>query len=159
MENNDVKWPLDPSLNTLIFRPQGYLVVILPDSDAGVRARAALEGSGHLPRDLKLYSSEEILRNFDLYRRSRTVASKLVGAVTDDIEARDMYLAYAREHRSALWVRIPHERDVSKALRVLTDHRPLHTRYYGDDRLDDVRLPTPSALDESRIPHPSPPAR
>jgi hypothetical protein len=140
VDATEVTWPLDPSLNTLVFRPRGYLVVILADTNDGERAHTALEGSGYAPRDLKLYTAEEILANFDRYRRTRTVASKIAGAVTDDIEGRDTYLAYARERRSALWVRIPHDRDVAKALRVLADHRPLHTRYYGENRQDDVRI-------------------
>lgn len=144
MNGTETTWPLDPSLNTLVFRPRGYLVVILADSDAGERARAALEGSGRAGGDLKLYAAEEILTNFQLYLQRRTVASKVVGAVTDDIEGRDMYLAYANEGRSALWVRIPNDRDVANALRLLADHRPLHTRYYGDDRQDDVKLSAPS---------------
>jgi hypothetical protein len=140
MQHTERTWPLDPSLNTLVFRPRGYLVVILPNAETGARARTALERTGLAAHDLKLYTAEEILANFDRYRRSRTVASKVVGAVTDDIEGRDMYLAYARERRSALWARVPAERDVAKALRVLADHGPLHTRYYGDDRQDDVRI-------------------
>jgi hypothetical protein len=48
----------------------------------------------------------------------------LFGPVTDEDElaGRELYLGYAREGRSALWMRLPNEEDVSKALRVLVDY-------------------------------------
>ena len=142
MEDDGTMWPVDPSLlsSSLVFRPKGYLVAILPDLDEGERASQSLEDAGYASADLMLYSGEKILANHDLYLESRTVGSKVIGAVTDDIEGRDLYLAYAREGRSALWVRIPNEADVPKALRALANHQPLHTRYYGDDRQDDVHI-------------------
>ena len=63
----------------------------------------------------------------------RGVVSKAVGAVVDDVESRDLYLDYARQDRSAMWVRIPDDGDVPKALRAIADFKCLHTRYYGDE--------------------------
>lgn len=70
----------------------------------------------------------------------RDAASKVVGAVIDDSEGRELYLGYARDDRCALWLRIPNEADVPKALRVLADREYLHARYYGVDKQTDYHI-------------------
>ena len=140
MNDDETIWPMDPSLSPLVFRPQGYLVAILADGEEGERAKATLTSAGYGPEDMILYSGEEILANHELYDERRSVGGKIVGAVTDDTEGREMYLGYAREGRCALWVRIPDESDVPKALRALAEHDLLHTRYYGDERQDDIHI-------------------
>ena len=65
----------------------------------------------------------------------------MTGFVTDDVEARDLYLSYAREGRSALWMHVPEESNVRKALRVLAADPYVHSRYYGANSMYDVRLP------------------
>jgi hypothetical protein len=40
----------------------------------------------------------------------------------------------------ALWLRLPDENHVSKALRVLADVNYLHTRYYGSGKQQDFRV-------------------
>jgi hypothetical protein len=122
----------DPSSRPWKFRPQGYLVVILVDTDEAQRAETALVGEGFAHQDIKLYTGKQILENHEAYMGRRGIASKVVGAVADDDEGRELYLSYAREDRCAMWVRIPDEGDVPKALRVLADYDYLHTRYYGD---------------------------
>jgi hypothetical protein len=122
------------------FRPEGYLVVILADGDEGQRAEAALVAGGFAARDVKLYTGTQILENFEAYKEQRTLRDKVVGAVVDDTESRDLYHRYAREDRSALWLRLPDEADVPKALRVLADHEYLHTRYYGKDQQADFEV-------------------
>ena len=140
MNDDETIWPMDPSISPLIFRPQGYQVAILADSEEGERAKATLTSAGYEPDDMRLYSGEEILANHELYNERRSVGDRIVGAVTDDTEGREMYLGYAREGRCALWVRIPDESDVPKALRALAEHDLLHTRYYGDEREDDIHI-------------------
>jgi hypothetical protein len=68
-----------------------------------------------------------------LPRNDAPVARRLLSPVTDEdeIRGRELYLGYARDGRSALWLRLPNEEDVSKALRVLADYDYLHARYYG----------------------------
>jgi hypothetical protein len=58
--------------------------------------------------------------------------------VADDVEGREFYLGYVREDRCALWLGLPDEADVPKALRVLADHRYLRTRYYGVEQQTDL---------------------
>jgi hypothetical protein len=65
---------------------------------------------------------------------------KVVGTVADDREGRELYLGYAREDRCVLWMRLPDETDVPKALRVFADHNYLHTRYYGAEQQTDFHL-------------------
>jgi hypothetical protein len=122
------------------FRPEGYLVVILSDAEEGQRAEGALVDSGFAPRDVKVYTGRQILENYDVYATRRNIMDKLAGSVIDDAEGRELYLGYAREDRSALWLRLPDETDVPKALRALADLNYVHTRYYGPEKQQDFRV-------------------
>ena len=130
----------DPSPRPWKFRPEGYLVVILSDAEEGQRAETALVADGLAPRDIKLYTGEQILENYQIYVSRRTITDKVAGPAMDDAEGRELYLGYAREDRSAMWVRIPNEGEVPKALRVLADFNYLHTRYYGAETQTDFQL-------------------
>ena len=143
MDESENTFPMDitdPSSRPWNFRPQGYLVVILAGTEEAQRAEAALVDRGFAPRDIKLYTGKQILDNHEEYMGRRGVTSKAVGSVADDAEGRELYLGYAREDRCALWLRIPDEADVPKALRVLADHQYLHTRYYGSERQTDFHI-------------------
>jgi hypothetical protein len=124
-------WPMDvthPTSRPSAFRPFGYLVVMLADHDAGVRARASLEERGTDDRDLKLYSAGEIQSNHGEYMARRTAAGKAVGAIIDDAEG-----------RSAMWVRVD-EDGVRSVMSTVDDHGPLHVRYYGESGQQDIHL-------------------
>jgi hypothetical protein len=145
MQQDDKSFPMDvtedhPSPRLWNFPPEGYLVVILADPDEAQRAEAALVRTGFAPRDIKLYTGEQILENHVLSMERRTALSKAVGAVADDVEGRNLYLAYGREGRCAMWVRIPDEDNVPKALRVLADFDYLHARYYGHGEQHDFHV-------------------
>lgn len=143
MPEDETSFPMDvtdPSSRPWKFRPQGYLVVILTDAAEAQRGEAALVKAGVAARDIKLYTGGQILADHELYMGRRGVVSKAVGAIADDAEGRELYLGYAREGRCAMWVRIPDEGDVPKALRVLADHEYLHARYYGDRSQRDFDL-------------------
>jgi hypothetical protein len=135
MGEHDIAFPMDvtdPS-RPWKFKPEGYLVVILTGISEARRALSALVESGFGHRDIKVYSGEQTLENDAVNRRRRTVARRLLGPVTDEDElgGRELYLGYAREGRSALWLRLPNKEDASKALRVLADYDYVHARYYG----------------------------
>ena len=130
----------DPSSRPWSFRPEGYLVVILAGTEEAQQAEAALVAKGFAPRDVKLYTGKQILENHEDYMGRRGVTSKVVGYLADDVEGRELYLGYAREDRCALWLRVPDEADVPKALRVLADHNYLHTRYYGSEHQTDFHV-------------------
>jgi hypothetical protein len=122
------------------FKPEGYLVVILADNDEAQRAQADLVTHGVAPRDVKLYTGKQILENYEVYAVRRNVTDKVVGSVVDDSEGREPYLDYARQGRCAMWVRIPDEEDVPRALRVLANHNYVHTRYYGSEQQADFKV-------------------
>jgi hypothetical protein len=105
--------------------------VILSDAEEGQRAEADLVSNGSAPRDVKLYTGEQILENYEVYVGRRNATDKVVGSFVDDSEGRELYLGYARQDRCAMWLRIPDEENVPKALRALADHNYVHTRYYG----------------------------
>jgi hypothetical protein len=130
----------DPSPRPWKFRPKGYLVVILSDAEEGQRAKADLVSNGFAPRDVKLYPGEQILENYEVYVGRRNATDKVVGSVVDDSEGRELYLGYARQDRCAMWVRIPDEENVPKALRALADHNYVHTRYYGSGQQTDFNV-------------------
>jgi hypothetical protein len=149
MDDGENIFPLDiterePGQRPWKFRPEGYLVVMLPDEDEAKRAEAALVAGGFASNDIKLYPGEQILATFEIYKAQRDLADKVVGAVTDDVEGRDLYLDYAREGRCALWLRVPDEFKVPKALRVLADREYLHTRYYGVKTETDYHVSQPA---------------
>jgi len=145
MDESENTFPMDFYVEDLSprpwkFRPEGYLVVILSDADEGQRAEAALVAEGFAPRDVKLYTGKQILANYEVYARRRTITDKVAGPVIDDTEGKELYLGYAREDRCAMWVRIPNEDNVPKALGVLADFQYLHTRYYGDEKQTDYQI-------------------
>ena len=145
MDEGENSFPMDFYANDTSphpwkFRPEGYLVVILSDADEAQRAETNLVEHGVAQRDVKLYTGKQILENYEVYAGRRSPADKVVGSVVDDSEGRELYLGYAREDRCAMWVRIPDEEDVSKALRVLADHEYLHTRYYGSEGQTDFKV-------------------
>ena len=141
MDEHQMTFPMDVtddedhSSRPWNFRPHGYLVVIIRDIDEARRAETALVRAGFSRRDIKLYTGEQILRNQDVYISRRSIATKAIAAVAEDVEGRELYLAYAREGRSAMWMRVPEDR-VPKALLVLSDFEYLHTRYYGQGQHD-----------------------
>jgi hypothetical protein len=147
MDDHEVAWPTgmserDPPARArpLVFNPKGFLVAILQDADQAERAKAALAGAGLAEKDLRVYTSQEILDSWERFLVERSVPQRVVGAVTDDPETIELYFGYAREGRSALWVYVPERDDAKRAVRHLADHQLLHVRYYGQDTQDDFHI-------------------
>jgi len=124
----------------LAFNPQGFLVAILQDADQAEQAKATLAQAGFAERDLRVYTSQQILDDHERFLAQRTVARRVVGAVTDDPDTIELYFGYAREGCSALWVHVLEEADAKRVIRGLADHQVLHIRYYGHDRQDDLHI-------------------
>jgi hypothetical protein len=145
MHEDETTFPLDvteedPSSRPWNFKPEGYLVVIIADIKEARRAETALGQAGFAPKDIKLYPGKQILENQAVYIGRRSVITKLVAGVAEDVEGRELYLAYAREDRCAMWVRLSDEGRVGNALRVLADFDWLHARYYGEDEQHDFHI-------------------
>jgi hypothetical protein len=147
MSANQVAWPTgmseqDPAARDrpLVFNPQGFLVAILDDADHAERARATLAEAGFADPDLRVYTSQQILDSWERFQAERSLAQRVVGAVTDDPATIERYFGYARESRSALWVHVPDDADADRAVRALADHQVLHFRHYGHDRQEDLHI-------------------
>jgi hypothetical protein len=146
MGGNETTFPMDvgdedPSSRPWNYRPEGYLVEIIADIQEGRRAQAALTQAGFAPKDIKLYTGKQILDNQAVYIGRRSLLTKLLAAFfAEDVEGRELYLAYAREDRCAMWVRILDEGRVAEALRVLADFDCLHARYYGREEQNDFHI-------------------
>jgi hypothetical protein len=146
MDEREVAWPMglgdhDPSLadRPLAFNPKGFLVAILED-DHAEQARAALQAAGFADRDLRVYTSQQILDDHQRYLAQRSLARQVVTAVTVDPDGLKRYLDRAREGRAALWVHVPDDADAKRAVRLLADHPVLHLRHYGQERQEDLHL-------------------
>jgi hypothetical protein len=147
MSEDEVAWPTgmsdqDPGARErpLVFNPQGFLVAILQDVDQAEQARATLAGAGFAERDLRVYTSQQILDSWERFQAERSLAQRVAGAVTDDPDTLELYFGSARQGRAALWVHVPDEADAKKAIRALADHHVLHIRHYGHDRQDDIHI-------------------
>jgi hypothetical protein len=137
-EDHGVVWPTgmsdqDPAAQErpLVFNPEGFLVAIPEDADQADQARTALAGAGFAQGDLRVYTSQEILDSWERFQVERSLTQRVVGALTDDPAAIEAYFGYARQGRSALWVRVPEDADAKRAVRLLADHQVLHLRHYG----------------------------
>jgi hypothetical protein len=147
MDEHEVAWPTgmsdqDPAARErpLVFNPRGFLVAILEDADKAEQAKAALADVGFADRDLRVYTSQQILDSWERFQAERSLAQRVAGAETDDPDSIELYFGYAREGRSALWVHVPEEADAKRAIRALADHQVLHIRHYGHDRQDDLHI-------------------
>jgi hypothetical protein len=135
----------DLSTRPLVFNPKGFLVAVLDDTEACVRARAALLEAGFGETDLRVYTSEQILNDHELFLAARSKTRRVVGALTDDQATIELYFGYAAEGRGALWVHVPEKRDASRAMRYLVDQHVLHYRYFGPTENLDIHVPDGSA--------------
>ena len=147
MTANHVAWPTgmsdqDPVARDrpLVFNPQGFLVAILEDADHAEQARAALANAGFADRNLRVYTSQQILDSWKRFQAERRLAQRVAGAVTDDRDTIELYFGYARAGRSALWVHVPDDDHADRAVRGLADYQVLHFRHYGHDSQQDLHI-------------------
>jgi hypothetical protein len=147
LEEPEVVWPMglsdhDPSLadRPLVFNPKGFLVAILEDDDQADQAKTTLAEAGFADRDLRVYTSRQILDSWERFQAERSLTQRVAGAVTDDPDTIELYFGYARQGRSALWVHVPDDAAANRAVRALADHQVLHFRHYGHDRQDDLHI-------------------
>ena len=138
---------MDRELSThpLVFYPKGFLVMILDDIEACVRARAALLGAGFGEEDLRVYTSEQILDDQKLFLAARSKTRRVVAAQSDDQTSIVLYFGYAAEGRGAPWVHVPEKHDASRAMRYLVDQHALHYCYYVPNEDLDIHVRDVSA--------------
>jgi hypothetical protein len=130
----------DLSTRPMVFDPKGFLVAILANDEACKRAKVALVDAGVGSEDVRVYTSQQILEDHELYLAARSTMRRAVGALTYDQATIDLYFGYAREGRGAVWIHVPEKHDASRAMRCLADHQVLHYRYFGGDRQSDIHV-------------------
>jgi hypothetical protein len=147
MDEHEVAWPTgmsdqDPAARDrpLVFNPQGFLVAIMEDADQAEQAKATLADAGFADRDLRVYTSQQILNSWERFQAERSLTQRVAGAITNDPDTTELYFGSARQGHAALWVHVPEEADAKKAIRNLADHQVLHIRHYGHDRQDDIHI-------------------
>ena len=152
MADTDIVWPVgttdqDPALTDrpMVFHPKGFLVVLLPGADEAERAAAALRTAGFADRQLRIFTSEQILTDHARYTAQQSLPRRAVAALTDDPETLDLYHGHARDGRFALWVHVTDDEEADRAIRGLADCATLHIRHYGHRRRSDFRLHRPTA--------------
>ena len=152
MADTGIVWPVgttdqDPDLSArpLVFNPTGFLVAILPGGDEAERAATALRGAGFGDRKLRIFTSRQILDDYARYKGQPSLASRVVGALTDDEEMIELYFGHARDGRCALWVHVADDDEANRAIRGLSGCQALHIRHYSHRRQSDfyLRRPTP----------------
>jgi hypothetical protein len=150
MPDDAIIWPMgmtdrDLSDRPMVFHPRGFLVAILTDADEAGRAVDALRSAGFAERKLRVYSSQQILADHELYTAQRRLARRVVGALTDDPETIALYFGHARDGRSAVWIHVLDDAEANRAMRALADRDTFHIRHYGHRRHSDFALKQPTS--------------
>jgi hypothetical protein len=151
MADDEIVWPVgttdqDPDLSArpLVFDARGFLVAILTDADEAERAVTALLAAGFADRELRIFTSRQILDDYARYTARQNLPRRVVAALTDDQETLDLYHGHARDGRCALWVHVADDDAANRAIRGLSDCATLHIRHYGHRERSDFHLRRPT---------------
>ena len=131
----------DPASRPWVFNPRGFLVAVLESEEEAGRASIALGEVGFAEGQRRIYTGEQVMDERQRFVAQQGPGRRLVEKLTIDAKAVDLFLGYAREGRSFLWIRVPERDDANRAIRGLSRHRVLHFRYYGDSGVEDVPMP------------------
>jgi hypothetical protein len=136
-------WPLEqPAEGTL--RPwyltaTGYLVVLFRDPAEAQRAHRGLVEAAVPEDEVRLYESEEILRNLARLRQERSILAKAVAALVADPEAKQRFMDNARAGGAAMWLVAPTKDRADHLVGLLADYGYSSMRYYGQDGVSDLQ--------------------
>jgi hypothetical protein len=136
-------WPLEqPAEGTL--RPwyltaTGYLVVLFRDPAEAQRAHRGLVEADVPEDEVRLYESEEILRNLARLRQERSILAKAVAALVADPEAKQRFMDNARTGGAAMWLVAPTKDRADQLVGLLADYGYSSMRYYGQDGVSDLQ--------------------
>jgi hypothetical protein len=139
-------WPLErPAEGTV--RPwyltaTGYLVVLFGDPEEARRAHRGLLEREVPDREVRLYESEELLRNLSRLQKERSLLARAVAALSADPPARQRFLANARAGGAAMWLIAPNRGRAKRLIGLLADYGYSSLRYYGDDGVADLEQDT-----------------
>jgi hypothetical protein len=152
MPDDAIVWPVgttdqDPALSDrpFVFAPKGFLVAIVKGADEADRAAAALGEIGFADPDLRTFTPEQILEDYERYVAQKSLPRRAVTAFSDEQETLDLYHGHARDGRYALWVHVVDDDAANRAIRGLADVDTLHIRHYGHRRRSDFYLRRPTS--------------
>jgi hypothetical protein len=136
-------WPLEQSaegtLRPWYLTATGYLVVLFGDPAEARRAHMGLIEHEVPPEELRLYESQEILRNISRLQEERSLLAKAVAALVADPETRRRFLDNARSGGAALWLVARTKDRATHLVGLLADYSYSSLRYYGHDGVDDLQ--------------------
>lgn len=135
-------WPFDQSAEGTV-RPwyitaTGYLVVQFGTPSEAHRAHRGLVERQVPSDELRLYESEEILRNISRLRDERSVVARAVAALVADPAAKQRFVDNARAGGAALWLVAPTRKRADQLVGLLADYNYSSLRYYGEDGVVDL---------------------
>jgi hypothetical protein len=146
-----IVWPVgtsgqDPDLadRPFVFAPKGFLVAIVDGADEAEQAAAALRAVG-FDRQLRTFTPRQILDDHERYVAQKSLARRLVTAVSDDPETLNLYHGHARDGRYAVWVHVVDDEAANRAIRGLADVDTLHIRHYGHRGQSDFSMRSPTS--------------
>ncbi len=147
MDEEDVVWPWglseqdpDPASRPWVFSPRRFLLAVVDDDVEAERGKAALVEVGFREGHLRAYSGEQVLEERERFLAQQSGLRRVVGRVTSDAEAVDLFVRYANDGRSFLWVYVPDRDHANRAIAGLSALSVLHFRYYGDDSVEDIHV-------------------
>lgn len=147
MDEKEVVWPWgmserdpDPGSRPWIFNPRGFLLAVVDDAGEAERGKAALVSVGFPEGHLRTYSGEQVLEERERFLAQQSALRRVVGQVTSDSEAVELFSRYASDGRAFLWVYVRHRHDADRAVAGLSTISVLHFRYYGDESVEDIHV-------------------
>jgi hypothetical protein len=136
-------WPLEqPAEGTV--RPwyltsHGYLVVLFRDPAEARRAQRGLLERQVPADEVRLYESEELLRNLTRLREERSILARAVAALVADPDAKRRFLDNARAGGAAMWLVARTEDRADQLVGLLADYGYSSLRYYGQEGVSDLQ--------------------
>jgi hypothetical protein len=144
--NGPHDWPLERPgeghLRPWYLTATGYLVVLFGDPEEARRAQRGLLAREVPEAEVRLYESEELLRNLSRLQKERSLLARAVAALSADPPARQRFLDNARAGGSTMWLIAPTRERAQKLVGLLADYAYSSLRYYGDDGVADLEQDT-----------------
>jgi hypothetical protein len=136
-------WPLERSaegaLRPWYLTAAGYLMVLFRDPAEARRAQQGLLERDVPADEVRLYESEEILRNLARLEQERSILAKAVAALVADPGVKQRFLDTARTGGAALFLVAPTKDRADQLVVLLADYSYSSLRYYGQDGVSDLQ--------------------
>ncbi|GAA4748150.1 hypothetical protein GCM10023328_33160 [Modestobacter marinus] len=87
---------------------------------------------------MRVYAGEQILDDYRRHMAQRSVFQRIAGAVTAAPDSINLYLGYARDGCSAVWIHVPDHEAANRTVRHLAGSHAFCFRHYGRCRQRDI---------------------